>query len=75
MKEDVHRLFCCCNGEKHNTDSLQCADADMIVTALEDAQKEMNYSNWHHDKFDRAIKIVVQYCKDKGIPTRFVPED
>ena len=52
--------------------SLNCADADMIVEALNDAKNEMSYSNWHNDKFDRLIKLVKKYCKENKIKKRFV---
>lgn len=68
---DKKNLFCNCDGDTHNQSEF-CADPDMIITALEDAKDVMNYSNWANDKFDRAINIITQYCKDNSIPMRFV---
>ena len=45
-----------------------CVPADTLLIALDDASNEMNYSNWHTDKFDRAAEIVIRYCKDNNIP-------
>lgn len=68
---DEKKLFCNCDGDTHDQSKF-CADPDMIIIALNDAKEEMSYSNWAVDKFERAIKIITQYCKDNKIPTRFV---
>lgn len=41
-----------------------------VIDALNDAIEQMNYSNFHCDKFERAIVIVRRYCKDRGIPLK-----
>ena len=46
-------------------------DADLILIALEDAANELNYSNWHGDKLDRASEVVFRYCKEHNIPITF----
>ena len=73
MKEDKKKLFCKCPDDHDNKN--WCADADMIILGLNDAREEMNYSNWHADKFDRAIEIVKAYCEEHNIPMRFVEDE
>lgn len=46
-------------------------DADLILIALEEAANEMNYSNWHGDKLDRASEVVFRYCEEHNIPITF----
>lgn len=72
MKEDKDRIFCTCDSDIHDQGSFNCADPEMILVALHDAKEAMNYSNWHNDKFDRLIELVVHYCNEKGIPKRFI---
>lgn len=45
--------------------------ASTLLTALEDAGNNMNYSNWHNDKFDRAAEIIIRYCEEHDIPVSF----
>ena len=73
MKVDEFSLFCTCKSSHHLENNLDCSDPDMIIQAINDAIEEMNYSNWHADKFYRAINVIKKYCKEKGIPMRFVP--
>lgn len=75
MIQDKVKIFCKCESEKHNNESLQCSDAEMIIVGLNDAREEMNYSNWHADKFDRAIEVIKAYCAEHEIPMRFVPSE
>ncbi len=70
---DWSGFFCTCGGV-HKTESLNCSDADMIIEGLTDARNEMNYSNWHTDKFDRAIEIVQAFSDHIGLPNRFIGE-
>lgn len=46
-------------------------DPDMILHALDDAANEMNYSNWHTDKFHRAAESVIRYCEEHEISINF----
>lgn len=46
-------------------------DADLILISLEEAANEMNYSNWHGDKLDRAAEVVFRYCEEHKIPITF----
>lgn len=39
-----------------------------ILEALDDAADEMNYSNYHTDKFGRAQEIIRRYCEEHKIP-------
>ena len=75
MKEDTQKLFCKCNSDLHDPGSIECADAEMIITAFDDSIEEINYSNWHTDKMRRAEAIVKAYCAEHNIPLRFVPGD
>lgn len=44
-----------------------------LITALDDAREEMNYSNFHADKFERIEKIIRRYCRERGIPVKRRP--
>ncbi len=46
-------------------------DPDSILEALDDAANNMNYSNWHTDKFGRAAEAVIRYCEDHKIEINF----
>ena len=48
--------------------NFDCVNPENIITALKDAKEEMSYSNWHNDKFDRMIELVVFYCQENKIP-------
>jgi len=67
----MNNPFCNCPGSLHNQDKF-CSDPDMVIEGLNDARETMNYSNWHADKFDRAIEVIKLYCKEHKIPMRFV---
>ncbi|MFA5346555.1 MAG: hypothetical protein WC294_00290 [Methanoregula sp.] len=72
MNGDKHKLFCSCDGDKHDQESFNCADPSMVIQALKDAKRNMDYSNWHNDKFDRAITVIELFCDEKRIPLRFI---
>jgi uncharacterized protein Yka (UPF0111/DUF47 family) len=40
----------------------------MLLEALDDACDEMNYSNYHCDKFSRIKKLIRRYIKEHSIP-------
>ena len=67
MKEDKFKIFCDCAGAHEVERAHMCVDPEMVIKALHDAKDEMSYSNWHNDKFDRAIKLVKAYAMDKQI--------
>lgn len=69
---DRSGIFCTCGEKGHNDKSLQCSDSDMITDGLIDARQAMNYSNWHCDKFDRAIEIVKAFSDLNCLPRRFI---
>jgi hypothetical protein len=46
-------------------------DPNLVIDALNDAANQMDYSNWHTDKFDRAAEAVIRYCEDHSIPIVF----
>jgi hypothetical protein len=56
-------VVCGCNDELHKW----CVPPDTLLTALDDAANEMNYSNWHTDKFNRAQEIIIRYCEQNNI--------
>lgn len=39
-----------------------------LLEALDDAANEMNYSNYHTDKFERIQEIIRRYCEEHKIP-------
>lgn len=72
--------FAClfCDGEPHNT-TVPCKEdykigAELLITAISDAREEMSYSNWHADKFDRIVEIIIRYCKEHDVPINFLRE-
>ncbi len=71
MKGDRHKIFCDCEGPVHDQ-KRWCVDPSMVIQGLKDAKETMNYSNWHNDKFDRAITVIELFCDEKGIPLRFI---
>lgn len=71
MKQDHNNIFCDCPGSGHDQDRF-CSDPEMVVQGLNDAYQEFNASNWHQDKFNRAIEVIKAYCKEHKIPYRFV---
>ncbi len=40
----------------------------MLIEALDDACEEMNFSNYHCDKFKRIQKLIRRYIKEHKIP-------
>ena len=40
----------------------------MLLEALDAACDEMNYSNYHCDKFSRIKKLIRRYAKEHSIP-------
>lgn len=40
----------------------------IFMEALDDAAQEMNYSNFHTDKFERIQEIIRRYCEEHKIP-------
>lgn len=69
-KSKALNIFCECKDNKHEW----CVDPDIVLEALVDAKEEFNASNFHNDKFDRAIKAIKILCKENKIPLRF-PRD
>lgn len=47
---------------------LQKLPPRLLLEALDDAAEEMNFSNWHADKFERIAEIIIRYCEMKEIP-------
>jgi hypothetical protein len=67
----MNNPFCNCE-ESHDDSKWACADPKMIIEAIEDAQKEMNYSNYHNDKFDKAIECVKCCASETDTPNKFI---
>lgn len=63
--EPFHNLF---DDEDEEVLDHNIVSPETVISALDDAINEMSYSNWHHEKFDTARKVVKSYCKEHNIP-------
>lgn len=66
-KSNALDIFCECKDGNHEW----CTDPDIVIDALNDAKEEFNCSNFHNDKFDKAIEAVKLLCREHKIPFRF----
>lgn len=69
--KDIFHDFTDKKGEERRFTPMQ------LIEALSDACDEMDYSNYHTDKFERVQEIIWRYADAEGIPigkTRVVLE-
>ena len=64
--ENVEDIFCECGCKEKHADWC-FAEPKIIIKSLNDAKDVMSYSNFHNDKFDRAIKVIELFCKEHNI--------
>ena len=64
----AREIFCECKDGNHEW----CVDPDLVLVAMEDVRQHFTASNWHNDKFDRAVKAIKTLCVEHGIPMRFI---